>query len=61
MMVMKREIKRLAHRDVSPEPRTVEESALVDLGITIASRWMECLTQQPFQIIIIIILEICLV
>lgn len=33
-----------------PEPRTVEESALVDLGITISPRWMERLTQQPFQI-----------
>lgn len=50
MMVMKREGKRLAHWDVSPELRMVEESAPVDLSITIAPRWMESLTQQFFQI-----------
>lgn len=48
MMVMKREVKRLAHWEVSPELRTVEESAPVDSGITITPRWMERLTQQPF-------------
>lgn len=59
MMVMKREVKRLAHWDVSREPRTMEESVPVDSGITITPRWMECLTQQPFQIHYF--LEICLV
>lgn len=32
------------------EPRTVEGNAPMDVGITIAPRWMERLTQQPFQI-----------
>lgn len=50
MMIMKREVKRLAHWDVSPEPRMGAESAPVDLGISIAPRWMERLTQQPFQV-----------
>ena len=59
MMVMKREVKRLAHWDISPEPRTMEESAPVDSGITITPRWMGRLTQQSFQIHYF--LEICLV
>lgn len=50
MMIMKREVKRLAHWDVSAEPRMGAESAPVDLAISIAPRWMERLTQQPFQV-----------
>lgn len=50
MMVMKREVERWAHGGVSPEPRAVEECVPVDLGISTAPRWMECLTQRPFQI-----------
>lgn len=50
MMVMKSEVKRWVYWDASPEPRMVEESGPVGLGITIVPRWMERLIQQPLQI-----------